>query len=135
MLGTGFGIPPAVQPWPPFAAEDASPELAAVERAIAANVKTALKGLRDAPLSRLADIYSEEADVFFTFKELDHYAGRDAGDYWGATQQDAGVEPRWPDMPGRRVFAYLKPCRPLPQLLTSLLDSGHPTLILSRQGR
>jgi UDP:flavonoid glycosyltransferase YjiC (YdhE family) len=134
VLGTGFGIPPAVQPWPPFVAEDASPELAAAERTVTANVATALQSLGDAPLTRLADIYSAEASVFFTFKELDHYAERDAGDYWGATQQDAGVEPKWPDMEGRWVFAYLKPFKTLPQLLTSLRDAGHPTLIYLSKG-
>jgi UDP:flavonoid glycosyltransferase YjiC (YdhE family) len=72
--------------------------------------------------------------VFFTFRELDHYAGRDAGDYWGITRQDAGVAPVWPDMQGRRVFAYLKPFDTLPSLLTTLRDAGHPTLIYLGKG-
>jgi hypothetical protein len=140
VLGTGFGIPPAVDPLPAFVAEDAGQGSTAVDDRITAMVNTALTKLGDAPLARLADIYSAEANVFFTFKELDHYPGRDAGDYWGATQQDAGVEPQWPDPTtlaapaGRRVFAYLKPFKTLPQLLTSLRDAGHPTLIYLGKG-
>jgi hypothetical protein len=134
VLGTGFGIPPAVNPWPSFSPEDSSPDLAATEGRVTAIANAALVSLGDAPLARLADIYSAEASVFFTFKELDHYAERDAGDYWGATQQDAGVEPRWPEMLGRRVFAYLKPFKTLPQLLTTLRDAGHPTLVYLGKG-
>ncbi|HEY3859707.1 MAG TPA: nucleotide disphospho-sugar-binding domain-containing protein [Gammaproteobacteria bacterium] len=133
-LGTGFGIPPAIRPWPAFAAEDAASDLAAAESRITTVANAALESLGDAPLARLADIYATEASVFFTFKELDHYPGRDAGDYWGATQQDAGVAPTWPELPGRRVFAYLKPFKTLPQLLLSLRDAGHPTLIYLSKG-
>ena len=132
-LGTGFGIPPARYPMPYFAGE-VDAELKASEDRITATVNETLKDLGDAPLARLADIYGVEAQVFFSFRELDHYADRDAGDYWGTTQQDAGVTPAWPDRPGRRVFAYLKPFDTLPSLLTTLRDAGHPTLIYLGKG-
>ena len=133
VLGTGFGIPPARYPMPYFAG-DVDAELKESEDRITALVNETLKGLGDAPLARLADIYDVEAQVFFSFRELDHYADRDAGEYWGTTQQDAGVAPAWPQQQGRRVFAYLKPFENLPSLLTTLRDAGHPTLIYLSKG-
>ena len=134
VLGTGFGIPPLTYPLPAFTATDAGPELTRIEDQVATTVNAALRMHDVGPVSRLADIYSAEASVFFTYKELDHYAERDAVDYWGATQQAAGVEPVWPNLKGRRVFAYLKPFETLPSLLTTLRDSGNPTLIYLGKG-
>jgi hypothetical protein len=134
VLGTGFGIPPADAPLPYFDGGAADTWLKAAEDRITATANQALQGLGTPPLARLADIYDAEAQVFFTFRELDHYPERDAGDYWGATQQDAGVAPAWPALKGRRVFAYLKPFKTLPSLLTTLRDAGHPTLIYLSKG-
>lgn len=133
VLGTGFGIPPAQHPLPYFGAEPDA-ELKSAEDRITAVTNEALKDLGDTPLSRLADIYDAEARVFFTFRELDHYPQRDAGDYWGITRQDAGVTPVWPAMEGRRVFAYLKPFDTLPTLLATLRNAGHPTLVYLGKG-
>jgi UDP:flavonoid glycosyltransferase YjiC (YdhE family) len=135
-LGTGFGIPPALAPLPYFDGSAADAGLKAAEDKVAANVSEALKILGEAPLARLADIYDVEAKTFFTFQELDHYPDRDAEDYWGITRQDAGVPPAWPnpESAGRRVFAYLKPFKNLPALLTTLRDAGHPTLIYLSKG-
>jgi hypothetical protein len=94
----------------------------------------ALASLGEEPIPRLADIYGAEARLFFTFKELDHYGPRDDADYWGSTQQDAGIPTAWPKMQGRRVFAYLKPFETLPALLTTLKEAGHPTLIYLSKG-
>ena len=140
VLGTGFGIPPARTPLPRFdgGADDAG--LKTEEDRVTANTNAALGVLGTPPLSRLADIYDAEAQVFFTFRELDHYPGRDAGDYWGVTQQDAGVPPLWPEPAtpaapaDRRVFAYLKPFETLPSLLSTLREAGHPTLIYMGKG-
>jgi UDP:flavonoid glycosyltransferase YjiC (YdhE family) len=134
VLGTGFGIPPAVSPFPAFAAGDAGEDLTALETRVTATVNSALQSLGGAPLARLADIYTAEANVFFTLRELDHYPARDAGDYWGPTQQDAGVDPQWPPGTGKRVFAYLKSFDTLSALLTTLRDAGHPTLIYLGKG-
>lgn len=133
-LGTGFGIPPARVPLPNFDGSADDPDLQAVEDRITATANDALAMLGDRPLARLADIYDVEAQVLFTFRELDHYPDREAGDYWGTTRQDAGVPPSWPAMAGRRVFAYLKPFRTLPALLATLRDAGHPTLIYIGKG-
>jgi len=134
VLGTGFGIPPAVSPFPAFVAGDAGPDLTASETQVTVAVNHALESLGDAPVACLADIYTAEANVFFTLRELDHYPARDAGEYWGPTQQDTGVDPRWPSGAGKRVFAYLKPFDTLDALLATLRDAGHPTLLYLGKG-
>ena len=134
ILGTGFGIPPLVSPFPVFDADAAHPDLAGSEARITATVNSVLESMGEAPLARLADIYTAEANVFFTFRELDHYPIRDAGDYWGPTRQDAGIPTAWPGGTGKRVFAYLKPFDTLPDLLKTLQESGCPTLIYLGKG-
>lgn len=134
ILGTGFSIPPSMSPFPTFTGEDAGPDLTGSEAQITVTVNDVLESLGEAPIARLADIYTAEANVFFTFRELDHYPARDAGDYWGAAQQDTGVDPRWPPGTGKRVFAYLKPFKTLTALLATLRDAGHPTLIYLGKG-
>ncbi|HEY1773095.1 MAG TPA: glycosyltransferase [Gammaproteobacteria bacterium] len=134
ILGTGFGIPPAVSPFPAFDAGDTSSDLTESEVQITATVNGVLESMGEAPIARLADIYTAEAKVFFTFQELDHYPTRNAGDYWGPTRQDAGIPTAWPDGVGKRVFAYLKPFDTLPALLKTLQESGCPTLIYLSKG-
>ena len=134
ILGTGFGIPPAVSPFPAFDEKDLGPDLAGSEARITRTVNEALKGMDETPIAQLADIYTAEAKVFFTLRELDHYPARDAGDYWGPTRQDAGIPTAWPRGTGRRVFAYLKPFETLPALLKTLQESGHSTLIYLSKG-
>ena len=134
ILGTGFGIPPAVSPFPAFDANDTDSDLTESEARITITVHDVLENMGEAPIARLADIYTAEANVFFTFRELDHYPARDAGDYWGPTHQDAGIPTAWPGGTGKRVFAYLKPFDTLPALLKTLQESGYPTLIYLGKG-
>lgn len=134
VLGTGFGIPPDVAPWPGFDATDQSPEIDAAEQQVLSVANAALATLAEPPLARLADIYSVQAQLFFTFKELDHYGPREGAEYWGPTQQDAGIPTAWPRSTGKRVFAYLKPFDTLPDLLKAMQAAGLPTLIYLSQG-
>jgi len=129
LVGNGFDIPPATIPLPPFNVRYASVDLQADEDKVTSCINEALATFGTEPLKKLADIYQSEACVLFTIKELDHYPGRIAGDYWGSTRQDSGVAPQWPLKTGRRVFAYLKPFKTLPSLLTTLKKSGHPILV------
>lgn len=134
VLGTGFGIPPELTPWPPFDTSEAGENLKPAENRITANINEALETLGELPLKRLADIYTTQASLLFTLKELDHYPQRRDGEYWGPSRQETGVAPRWPEKKGRRVFAYLKPFKTLPALLAILKDSGHPTLVYLGKG-
>ena len=134
LLGTGFGIPPAVAPLPPFDAGVEATGLETSEWEIMERINAALKTFGVERIKRIADIYQADASLLFTFKELDHYPQRQNGDYWGPPAQGGGSRPAWPEGPGKRVFAYLKPFNTLPPLLETLAQTGHSTLIyMSRQ--
>ena len=68
VLGTGFGVPPAVEPLPPFDTANATPELAAAEQRITARINAALCSLGVERLARLADLYQADASLLFTLK-------------------------------------------------------------------
>lgn len=129
LLGTGFGVPPVTHPMPPFLDGTDMTSLPADEDRICANANEALAAFGAPPLRRIAELYAADAKLVFSLPELDHYGARQDVDYWGPTAQDTGLAPDWPAAPGRRVFAYLKPFKTLPSLLTTLKQSGHPTLV------
>ncbi len=134
LLGTGFGIPPATEPLPPFDTETGASGLETSELEILERINAALKTFGVERLKRIADIYQADASLLFTLKELDHYPQRQNGDYWGPPAQGGGSRPDWPEGAGKRVFAYLKPFKTLPALLETLGQAGHRTLIyMSRQ--
>ena len=134
LLGTGFGIPPQTTPLPAFDSGDQTDGLAAAEAQVLSMTNSVLAKLGEPPLACIADIYHAQASLLFTYPELDHYPQRQGGEYWGPAQQDVGAAPSWPELPGRRVFAYLKPFKTLPALLQTLKDAGHPTLVYLGKG-
>jgi hypothetical protein len=79
-------------------------------------------------LKRIGELFSEDHRVLMTYKELDPYGPRPNEDYWGTWTTPIGEDPVWPDVPGKRVFAYLKPFPALPSLLDLLHRLEAPTL-------
>jgi len=134
VLGTGFGVPPQVSPLPAFDATDPAPATDTVEQQILDRANATLRVFGQAPLARFVDLYEADARLLFTLPELDHYPGRAEADYWGPPLQDGAETPLWPEGPGKRVFAYLKPFKTLPALLETLRQAGLPTLIYTSQG-
>ena len=134
LLGTGFGVPPHSYPLPPFLGETDMTVLRADEDRVSACINAALATFGERALTHVADLYAADASVLFTLKELDHYPGRDGVEYWGPTNQDAGLAPEWPAADGKRVFAYLKAFKTLPALLATLKQSGLPTLVYLKDG-
>lgn len=134
VLGTGFGVPPQVSPFPAFDAADPPATTDTVEREMLDRANAALRAFGQPPLARFADLYAADAHLLFTLPELDHYPGRSGGDYWGPPLQDGAEPPTWPEGPGKRVFAYLKPFKTLPALLETLRQAGLPTLIYMSRG-
>lgn len=134
ILGTGFGVPPVLDPMPTFESTDKGDGLAVAEKGIVERANAVLTRMGIERLRSLVDIYQADAKLLFTLKELDHYAQRKNGDYWGPPLQEGGAAPEWPGGGPKRVFAYLKPFGTLPALLASLKEAGHSTLIyMSRQ--
>ena len=133
LLGTGFGVPPMTYPLPAFLAGTDEALLKTEEDAVTARINEALAEFGAQTIGHVAELYAADSKVLFTLKELDHYGARDDVVYWGPTAQDTGLAPDWPTKDGRRVFAYLKPFKTLPSLLTTLKQAGHPTLVYLKE--
>jgi UDP:flavonoid glycosyltransferase YjiC (YdhE family) len=137
VIGTGFTLPPAVQPFPLIEYWTARPGLQQVierdERQILDRVNELLLRSKLSPLTRLAELYSEvDASFLLCFAELDHYSSRPAAEYLGALLPSGGDRPNWPSGNGPRVFGYLKSPQPTSRLLEFLAfvrEAKMPTLI------
>ena len=137
LIGSGFCCPPDTFPLPLFrpqrlgAVDDA--RLVAVEVELLGRVNRLLGNWGQPRLERLGELYSRRDENFLTtFVELDHFTGRAGAAYWGPViaGEDAGGEPPdWPDAPGKRVYAYLKPSPELPRVVEALAASGCPTVL------
>jgi glycosyltransferase involved in cell wall biosynthesis len=137
LIGSGFCCPPDVSPLPVFRPELAGTidpaKLAAFEAGVLGRVNRQLGHWGEGPLERLGQLYGEVDENFLTtFPELDHYPDRPGAAYWGPVvvgRDGGGDEAAWPDAPGRRVFAYLKPFGDLPNVLAALGEAGRPTIV------
>ena len=135
LIGTGFTCPPDQHPMPnlrPWAAAETG-QLVRDEQRVLALANRVLSAAGCPRLERLGQIVSEVDETFLaTFPELDHYPERPAPAprYRGAWNKADGRPPHWPAGSGPRVFAYLKPCKALPQLLDKLKALRCPTLVV-----
>lgn len=132
LVGNGFVCPPDqyplpdLRPWLPGDSERQRRE----EDQVLDNVNRILDTWGEPPLERLARLYHQVDESFLvTFKELDPYRSRNTCEYWGAFPNLGGKGPVWPQGPGRRVYAYVKPFRALPKLLAVLNELRCPTLV------
>lgn len=130
--GIGFLVPPSQSPLPllrTWAAQADPKRMAAREQAVLDCMNRALDAIAAPRLASLGALYGEaDVRVLYSYPELDDYAPRADVTYVGVLQPTAGAAPVWPDVPGKRIFAYLDPSEPLPMLLKALAASGHPVL-------
>jgi hypothetical protein len=133
LFGTGFCCPPDACPFPAYSDLPAPDEtrIAADERHVLGCVNGVLTQWKLPRIDRLAQLYSETDDaILTTFAELDHYGDRGgSARYWGPVVTTGGKAPGWPLGEGARVYAYLKPCDALPDLLGALNQRRNPTLV------
>ncbi len=132
LLGQGFFSPPDQSPLPclcPWLEADAQ-QLFRDEQRILGNMNAVLERISAPRLERITQMYAEVDENFLTiFAEMDHYPQRKNARYWGPWHQHGGAAPKWPDVRGRRIYAYLKQFPELPDLLRTLANLGQPTLV------
>lgn len=136
LRGSGFMCPPPTKPLGVFFPEVMQPQhMQRIEQAerntlSVANAVLAANGLP--PLSFLGELYVQaDATLLTSLAEFDHFPQRDQPCYLGVNQPPPGKSPQWPDVQGKRIFAYLKPFKKLPLLLESLKQSGQPVIVYS----
>jgi UDP:flavonoid glycosyltransferase YjiC (YdhE family) len=112
LIGTGFELPPALDPLPPFPGYlGATRELAvAAEQRVLDNVNAVLSACAAEPLNALKAVVDGDRRLLTTFAELDHYGPRAGERYIGPLSNPAdGRKVAWPSGTKKRVFAYLRP--------------------------
>jgi len=110
-IGTGFCAPPHISPLPnmrPWIKVPAK-RLQTADTIALNNANSVISDLGGAPLKILADLFQVDARFLCTFPELDHYANRQGGGYWGSQFNiDDGTDVHWPEGNQPAVFVYLK---------------------------
>lgn len=136
LCGSGFICPPPAKPLGVFfPAAMRQQDVQRIERVENDALNTANRVLAESgqpPLSSLGELYGLVDTVLLTTRpEFDHFPQRNRSRYLGVSPPPAGKAPQWPAVPGKRIFAYLKPFKKLPVLLESLKQSGQPVIVYS----
>lgn len=109
-LGTGFEVPPAVDPFPPIPMSvlNSLPIREAHQSEALSSVNYALLAHSALPLVSLSALFCGLPSILTTTPDLDHYGARAGAIYVGAVTSASG-HPRltWPTGNGIKVFAYL----------------------------
>jgi UDP:flavonoid glycosyltransferase YjiC (YdhE family) len=112
LYSSGFCVPPRQTPTPNMRPWINLPvgQLAGIEQAALASINNVLGHFGKPALNDVAQLFELAEDTLLGFPELDHYEHRGPARYWG-NLPDAGIgaPPPWPDVPGKRIFAYLRP--------------------------
>ena len=134
VTGLGFFCPPDVAPLPALVdgCVDTKP-LEVEERRVLGRVNRTLGRWKLGPVERLSRLYADADETFLTtFEEMDHYPRRPRGAaYCGPVHSPGGTAPQWPDGTGARVYAYLKKCPALEDVLGALAARGGPTIVFA----
>ncbi|HEY1772168.1 MAG TPA: hypothetical protein VGH91_03120 [Gammaproteobacteria bacterium] len=130
--GIGFLVPPVQSPLPLLRTwvKQVDPQrMAAREQALLDGMNQALTAISAPRLASVGALYHEvDIRMLSTYPELDDYGPRDDVRYVGNFQPGTGASPSWPDVPGKRIFAYLDPGRSIPMMLQILASTGLPVL-------
>jgi len=127
-LGNGFFVPPLRAPLPALAGELDAPALADEARALD-HANRALAKVGAPVMDRLADLFDVTLRVVRTWPEFDHYPDRDDVLYVPFLARIPGATPTWPEAPGAKLFAYLRPGPLLTPVLTVLARRRLPALV------
>lgn len=132
VVGTGFYSPPDLSPLPDLRPwrNNYPDRLRMSEERVLSTVNRTLATFGAESLARLSALHAEvDANVFATFRELDHYPEREGATYRGTWARVPGKKLEWPEAGGPRIFAYLRPFPAFRALLDALRETGCPTVM------
>jgi UDP:flavonoid glycosyltransferase YjiC (YdhE family) len=109
LIGTGFSVPPAVDPMPLLRTGVTRAELAAADAGVLACVNNALRAVAQPPLAQVAELFAGAPALITSFRELDHYLDRDHATFIGPVSPPRQLPSAGWTGDGRqaRIFAYL----------------------------
>jgi len=132
IIDHGFTIPPSVSPLPNlrFWEKVDEAELLQREHALLDIMNAIATDYELEPFKYVAELFGRvDNTLLLGYPELDCYRRSKGTRYWGSALPSAGVSPKWPDVEGKRVFAYLRNFNTLPSLMQTLQASGHAVLV------
>lgn len=133
VLGIGFIVPPKSSPLPLLRtwAKNTNPErMAAREQGVLSGMNRGLDSIGAPRVASIGALYAEtDVRLLYTYPELDEYGPRQDVRYLGNLQAALGEAPAWPEAPGKRIFAYLEPLKPVSLVLKALADTRQPVLV------
>jgi UDP:flavonoid glycosyltransferase YjiC (YdhE family) len=134
VIGNGYGIPPAISPWPAYPLRQRVTDdfLIETEQRLLTTIQQACALCHLPPLKAIKDLFPASSSIICSVPELDHYP-RVGGTYVGVTAvTHLGVSARWPVVRGSAdkgpplaaVFVYLQSSYPLlAGLMQALADA------------
>jgi len=134
IYGLGFYTPPETYPLENmnvFQMLDKDQRIVDEKRLIT-QINHSIKRINFSPLKTVYEIFKTDTNIFRTYKELDHYPSRQMNSvtYLGLVgSPNIGSRPKWPKG-SKRIFAYLKPCKALPEILYLLKKNQFSTLVV-----
>jgi len=130
-FGSSFTIPPVTSPFPSFQPQLSVERQVLVhnEAQVLAKLNQALERLHLPPWPSLQQIFAGSQQRVFGYPELDSYAAARPELFAGLADHSHGEPPAWPQAPGPRLFAYLRPFRHLEPLLRALHASRVSALL------
>jgi len=135
-MGTGFFCPPLQQPLAPFFTDSITAEerneFIEIESKVLAIANTVLSDSHIEPLNALSDLYRDvDKTLLMTWPEFDHFPQGRNDEYLGVRSTGKGKKPQWPKLPGKRIYAYLRPFDYLESILKSIRASNQPAIVYS----
>lgn len=112
LIGNGFELPPATAPLPPFPGFSwaTAAQAAASETVVLEHAHAVAHGFRRTGPASLSELLDPVHALLATFPGCDHYGARAEAQYIGPLLGHLNA-PRiaWPEGPGPRIFACLRP--------------------------
>ncbi len=135
-MGIGFFCPPIQQPLAPFfidsLTDNERDEFIEIESRVLAIANTVLAHAGVSPLQALSDLYRDiDKTLLMTWPEFDHFSHHRNDEYLGVRSAGKAKSPQWPPLPGKRIYAYLRPFDYLESILKSISASNQPTIVYS----